>query len=49
VACMGEGSGIYTAFVGGSGGKRSPRRSRFRWEGNIKMLLRETGMCMKDT
>jgi hypothetical protein len=44
VARMGEGKGVYRLLVGRSEGKRSPGRPRRRWEYNIKMDLRETGV-----
>jgi len=40
VARMGEGRGVYRVLVGRPEGKR-PRR---RWEDNIKMNFRETGI-----
>jgi hypothetical protein len=44
VARMGEGRGVYRILVGRSEGKRSLGRPRRRWEDNIKMDLRETGI-----
>jgi hypothetical protein len=44
VARMEEGRGIYTVFVGRRKGKRPLERPRRRWEGNIKVDLRETGI-----
>jgi hypothetical protein len=41
---MGEGRGVYRVSVGRPEGKRPLRRSRRRWEGNIKMDLREIGI-----
>jgi hypothetical protein len=41
---MGEGRGVYRVFVGGHEGKRPFERTRRRWEDNIKMDLRETGI-----
>jgi hypothetical protein len=41
VACMGEGRGVYRVSVGRPEGKRPLGRPRHRWEGNIKMDLRE--------
>jgi hypothetical protein len=41
---MGEGRGVYRALVGRPEGKRSLGRPRCRWEDNIKMVLRETGI-----
>jgi hypothetical protein len=44
VARMGEGRGVYRVLVGRPEGKRSLGRPRLRWEDNIKMDLRETGI-----
>jgi hypothetical protein len=44
VARMGKGKGIYRLSVGRPEGKRSLGRPRRRWEDNIKMDLRETGI-----
>jgi hypothetical protein len=44
VALMGEGRGVYRVLVGRSEGKRPLRRPRRRWEDNIRMDLRETGI-----
>jgi hypothetical protein len=44
VARMGEGRGVYTVLVGRSEGKRQLERPRRRWEDNIKMDLRQTGI-----
>jgi hypothetical protein len=44
VACMGEGRGIYRVLVGRPEGKRPLGRPRCRWENNIKMDLRKTGL-----
>jgi hypothetical protein len=41
---MGEGRGVYRVLVGRAEGKRPLGRPRFRWEDNIKMDLRETGI-----
>jgi hypothetical protein len=41
---MGEGRGVYRVLVGRPEGKRPLGRSRRRWEDNIKMELRETGI-----
>jgi hypothetical protein len=41
---MGEGRGVYRVLVGRPEGKRPLGRPRRRWEDNIKMDLRETGM-----
>jgi hypothetical protein len=43
VARMGEVRGAYNILVGRSEGRRPLRRSRRRWEDNIKMDLREIG------
>jgi hypothetical protein len=43
---MGEGRGIYRVLVGRAEGKRSLGRPRHRWEDNIKMDLRETGISV---
>jgi hypothetical protein len=44
VAQMGEGRGVYRVFVGRSEGTRPLGRPKHRWEDNIKVDLRETGM-----
>jgi hypothetical protein len=44
VARMGEGRGVYRILVGRPEGKRLLGRHRHRWEDNIKMDLRETGI-----
>jgi hypothetical protein len=44
MARMGEGRSIYRVLVGRPEGKRPVRRPRRRWEDNIKMNLRETGI-----
>jgi hypothetical protein len=41
---MGEGRGVYRVLVGSPEGKRPPERPRRRWEDNIKVDLRETGI-----
>jgi hypothetical protein len=41
---MGEGRGVYRVLVGRPEDKRSLGRPRRRWEGNIKMDLREIGI-----
>jgi hypothetical protein len=41
---MGEGRGVYRFLVGRPEGKRPLERPRLRWEDNIKMDLRETGI-----
>jgi hypothetical protein len=40
----GEGRGVYRVFIWRPEGKRPPGRPRHRWEDNIKMDLRETGI-----
>jgi hypothetical protein len=44
VARMGEGRGVYRVLVGRSEGKRPVGRPRRRWEDNINLDLRETGI-----
>jgi hypothetical protein len=44
VAWMGEGRDIYRVLVVRSKGKKPLRRSRHRWEDNIKLDLREMGI-----
>jgi hypothetical protein len=41
---MGEERGVYRVLVGRPGGKRPLGRPRHRWEDNIKLKLRETGI-----
>jgi hypothetical protein len=41
---MGEGRGVYRVLVGRPEGKRLVGRPRRRWEDNIEMDLRETGI-----
>jgi hypothetical protein len=43
-ACMGEDRSVYRVLVGRPKGKGPLRRPRYRWEDNIKMDLRETGI-----
>jgi hypothetical protein len=45
-ACMGsgEGRGVYRVLVGRPQGKRPLGRPRCRWDGNIKMDLKEIGI-----
>jgi hypothetical protein len=43
VALMEEGRNVYGVLVGKLEGKRPPGRSRHRWEGGIKMVLRGIG------
>ena len=43
MARMGEGRDVYRVLVGKPAGKRSLRRSRHRWEDNIKVDLQEVG------
>jgi len=40
---MGEGRSVYRVLVGRPEGKRPLGRPRRRWEGNIRMDLREVG------
>jgi hypothetical protein len=44
VACIGEGRGVYRVLVGRPEGKRPLGKWGHRWEGNIKMDLREMGI-----
>jgi hypothetical protein len=44
VACMGEGRGFQRVLLGRPEGKRPLGRPRCKWEDNIKMDLRETGI-----
>jgi hypothetical protein len=44
MARMGEGRGVSRVLVGRPEGKRPLGRPRRRWEDNIKMDLRETGI-----
>jgi hypothetical protein len=44
VAHTGEGRGVYRVLIGRPEGKRPLGRPRHRWEDNIKMDLRETGI-----
>jgi hypothetical protein len=41
---MGEGRGVYGVLVARPKGKSTLIRSRHRWEGNIKMDLRQKGI-----
>jgi hypothetical protein len=41
---MGKGRGVYMVLVRSPEGKRPLRRPTSRWEDNIKMDLRETGI-----
>jgi hypothetical protein len=41
---MGRGKGVYRVLVGRPEGRRPLGRPRHRWEDNIKMSLRETGI-----
>ena len=43
MARMGKGRGVYRVLVGEPEGKRPLRRSKRRWEDNIKMDLQEVG------
>jgi hypothetical protein len=44
VARTGEGTGVYRVLVGRPEGKRPMGRPRRRWENNIKIDLRKTGI-----
>jgi hypothetical protein len=44
MACTGEGRGVYSVLVGRPEGRRPLGRLRHRWEDNIKIDLRETGI-----
>jgi hypothetical protein len=44
VALMREGRGVYRLLVGSTEGKRPLVRPRSRWEDNIKLYIRETGI-----
>jgi hypothetical protein len=44
VAHVGEGRGVYRVLIGTPEGKRPLGRSRRRWEDDIKMDFRETGI-----
>jgi hypothetical protein len=44
VACIGEGNDVYRVLVGRPEGKRPLGRPRRRYEDNIKLDLRETGI-----
>jgi hypothetical protein len=41
---LGRGRGVYGVLVGRPKGKRPLGRPRCRWEDNIKLVLRETGI-----
>jgi hypothetical protein len=41
---MGDGRGVYRVLVGRPKGKKPLGRAWRKWEGNIKMGLRETGI-----
>jgi hypothetical protein len=43
VAHIGEMTNVFETVVRKPEGKRQPGRPRRRWEGNIKMYLKETG------
>ena len=45
---MGEKRGVYRVLVGKPEGKRSLGTPRHRWEGNIKIDLREVGCAGTD-
>jgi hypothetical protein len=44
VACMGQRQGVYRVLLGRPKGKRPLGRPTHKWEDNIKMDLRETGI-----
>jgi hypothetical protein len=44
VARIGDGKGVYRVLIGRPEGKRPLGSPRGRWEDNIKMDLRETGI-----
>jgi hypothetical protein len=44
IARMGEGRGVYRVLVGRPEGKSPLGRPRLRWEDNIKLDFRETGI-----
>jgi hypothetical protein len=44
VACLGDGRCVYRVLVGMPEGKRPLGRPRHKWEDNIKMDLRKTGV-----
>jgi hypothetical protein len=48
VACTGDGRGAYKVLVVQPEGKSPLRRSRLRWENNIKMDLQEGGLAGMD-
>jgi hypothetical protein len=48
VACMGEKRNSCRTSVGKSEGKRSLGKPRHGWENNIKMDLRQVGLCDVD-
>jgi hypothetical protein len=43
VACMGDERNAFKILVGKPEGKRPLRRTRCRWQDNMKMVLREIG------
>jgi hypothetical protein len=45
---MGEGRGVYRVLVGRPKGKRPLGRPRHRWEDNMKLDLRKTGIDRKN-
>jgi hypothetical protein len=45
---MGQRGGVYRVLVGKHEGKRQLGRPRSRWEGNIKLVLRELGCGVMD-
>jgi len=48
VAHVGEGRGVYRVLVGKPEGKRPLRRTRHKWEDNIKMDLQGVGCGVMD-
>jgi hypothetical protein len=48
MAHIGEKRGSYRALVGTSERRRSPERSRHKWDGNIKMDLQEISLKSVD-
>jgi hypothetical protein len=44
VACIGEGRGVYRVLDGRPEGKRPLERPKRRWEDNLNLDLRETGI-----
>jgi len=48
VARMGKSRDVYRVLVGKTEGKRPLRRTRHRWEDNIKMDTQEVACCSVD-